>query len=105
MRALQANYPALTIQKELIPDEYDASKLYDALQNIVIQLRRMQGNIASIVTFNEVKEFTGDAITTVESGQMYIWNDSDAASGQPTHYLVYNLGGTTVRFASVEVAS
>ena len=103
MKSLQANYPSLTFQKALIPDEYDSDKIYAAIQNLVTQLRRLQGNVASIVTFNEVKESTGTSIPTVRSGEMYIWNDTSATSGQPTHYLVYNLGGTTVTFASVEV--
>lgn len=105
MKALQANYPSLTLQKALIPEEYDAGKLYDALATLITQLRRMQGNIAQIVTFNQVKESSGASQPTPAEGGMYVWEDTGATTGQPTHYLVYNLSGTVVTFASVEVAS
>ena len=105
MRPLQANYPSLTFQKALVPDEYESDKLYDAIQNLVTQLRRMQGNIASVVSFNAAKESTGITQPSPNEGELYIWNDTGATTGQPTHYLVYNMLGTTITFASEEVAS
>lgn len=104
MKSLQANYPVLTFQKALIPEEYDAAKVYDAIATLITQLRHMQGNIASIVSFNQVKESSGASQPTPQDGEMYIWEDTGATTGQSTHYLVYNLDGTTVTFASVEVA-
>ena len=104
MKQIDANYPSLNFQKALIPEQYDANKLFDSISNLVTQIKRMQQVVAIALTFNAAKEHSGTTAPTPEQGEMYIWEDTGATTGQPTHYIVYNFGGTVVTFASVEVA-
>lgn len=70
------------------------------LTRVVERLRQV---VVDVVNFNSVTEYNQAAQPTIPSGEFAIWKDSDATTGQPTHYLMYNMGGTTVTFASKEL--
>lgn len=58
--------------------------------------------VSNAINTNAFTFVSQAAQPTVPSGEVYVWEDSDAGSGQPTHYLVINHDGTTVTFASEE---
>lgn len=71
-------------------------RLLDVLENLRLSL-------VNTINFNAVTEVSQNDQPTPEVGAMMIWEDADATSTNPTHYLVYNMGGTVVTFASVQV--
>lgn len=71
-------------------------RLLDVLENLRLSL-------VNTINFNAVTEISQAAQPTPEIGAMMVWKDTDAISTQPTHYLVYNMEGTVVTFASVQV--
>tara|TARA_Y100000310_G_scaffold106935_3_gene105378 strand:+ start:382 stop:690 length:309 start_codon:yes stop_codon:yes gene_type:complete len=99
MRTLGTKFPQIHLTTQ---ETEDPALLVKSLLNILASLRNY---IASVVDFNAFLYFdqNGTPTTTqVEAGQAAVWKDADAASGNSTHYLVYNDGGTVVTFASVE---
>ncbi|MAH50916.1 hypothetical protein CMI37_34185 [Candidatus Pacearchaeota archaeon] len=74
-----------------------------ALNEFARNVERLRNRIAEVVSFNRVLYYSqnGEPSTTdVEDGQIAVWKDADAASTNPTHYIVYNDGGTIVTWAS-----
>lgn len=97
MRKLSFQFPPIDLHSLNIEDpEAFVRRLSDTLE----ELRRY---VAEVVNFNSADFVSQNAQPTVESGEMKIWKDTDATSGQPTHYIVYNDGTDTVTFASEEV--
>jgi hypothetical protein len=66
-------------------------------------MERIHKETAEVVNFNEVTFVSQAAQPTVTAKRVVIWKDSDATSGNSTHYIVANDGTTTVTFASVEL--
>ncbi len=88
----------------LVSDGVPAVTLEDPLLRRIIE--RVRNVLTEAINFNSVQEFdqNGTPTTTqLVAGRMAIWKDADASSTNPTHFLVYNMGGTIVTFASVEV--
>ena len=72
---------------------------------LVNLLTSLRDYIASVVDYNAVLYLSQNgtpSTSAVLDGQMLVWKDADATMGNPTHFLVYNDGGTIVTFASVE---
>lgn len=88
------------------PDNVQSDKKEDLeyfLKMLIRKLEDMYGYIADIININAVMFYDQNAKPTPNKGQMAVWNDKDATSGQSTHYLVYtDKDGNTVTFASEE---
>ena len=74
------------------------------VRGLLVQLDEMLDDITEVVNFNSWPYVSQATAPTPEVDQAMIWKDSNATSGNPTHFLVYNDGGTIVTFASVETA-
>lgn len=101
MRQIDEGFPHIDIPLGGIED-FDS--LREGLQSLLLLLRNMKADYTEVINYNAVTEITQAAQPTPEDSRMVVWKDSDAAGGQPTHYLVYNFGGTVVTFASQETA-
>ena len=101
MRQLEVSFPPMGIGST---GDIEDERVRQTILDIVDLIDRLHKYHIEVVNFNSVDEVTQASQPTPEEGRMYVWNDSNAASGQPTHYLVYNMGGTVVTFASQEVA-
>lgn len=73
------------------------------LRAILRIIRREKVAVAEAVNFNSIQKVSQDAQPTPAEDRMMVWEDTDATSTNPTHYLVVNFGGTVVTFASEEV--
>lgn len=80
----------------------DGLEQEDIIQSLIEDIRQLQKDIVEAVNHNSIKFVSQNGQPTVESGRMYVWEDADATSGQPTHYIVVNTGTDTVTFASEE---
>lgn len=65
-------------------------------------IESLRNAIVDVVNFNSVEVFDQNGQPTVTSGRIALWKDADATSGNSTHYIVANVAGTTVTFASEE---
>ena len=75
------------------------------LKMLIRKLNDAYGEIATIVNANAIEFVEQDAQPTPSKGRLYVWKDTDAGGGNPTHYLVYtDKNGDTVTFASEETA-
>ena len=74
------------------------------VRGLLVQLDEMLDDITEVVNFNSWPYVSQDTAPTPEVGQAMVWKDSNATSGNSTHFLVYNDDGTIVTFASVETA-
>lgn len=97
MKTLPAGIPKLLIDLKEIPKPIE-----EAFRSIIRQVSTASRLQSDVINFNSLKEYDQAAQPTIDSGELAIWKDSDAASSQPTHYLMYNQDGTTVTFASEE---
>lgn len=99
MKKLGTQFPQIHLTTE---DTKDPVILVKSLLNLLVSLRNY---IAGVVDFNSFEYFTQNAAPTtaqLTAGRAAVWKDADATSGNSTHFLVYNDGGTIVTFASVE---
>lgn len=94
MHKLSTTGPEVVLRAEGVEEQVEE------LARIVEQLRR---EVVSVINANVPIEYDQNGQPTPEVGHLAVWKDADAASGQSTHYLVYNMDGTVVTFASVEV--
>lgn len=84
----------------------DPRELTDYVRKLITWLIRTYESIARAVNHNEV-HITPTAVQqttrpTPGVGELVVWKNTAATTGQSTHYLVVNEGGTVVTFASVE---
>ena len=78
--------------------------LKSVFRNLTRELEKFHTEVTKVVNVNKT------AITFVSQndapspgeGEIYLWKDADATSGNPTHYLIANDGTSTVTFASEE---
>lgn len=98
MKQLATQSPFLGLDTSRLSDQ-EAKVL---LESLFEQLRRLRRDIVEVVNFNAVTVVSQDGQPSPSSGEMTLWKDTDATSGQPTHYLVMNDGSSTVTFASEE---
>jgi hypothetical protein len=82
----------------------DPQQGVDYLRDLVKTLQKALDEIRRVVNVNAIAFKAQDDQPTPYRGQLIVWKDTDASSGSPTHYLVYNDGSDTVTFASEEVA-
>ena len=92
-------YPRLNIDASRI-DDLATREIVDELARAFETLRTV---VREAVNFNRVQYVSQNAQPTPDAGAFMVWKDADATSSNPTHYLVYNDGGTVVTFASEEV--
>ena len=97
MKLLPTNAPRLVIDLRGVSQEVE--RALRTLMRVSDKIIHLQ---ADVVNFNAIVEYDQAAQPTITSGKFAIWKDSDATSGNPTHYLMYNQDGTTVTFASEE---
>ena len=99
MKKLPHGHPSINIKDSELEEGIPFLR---KLINILEDLRR---TIVEVVNFNSVTYYSQNGAPTttqVLAGQMAVWKDADAGSSTPTHYLVYNDGGTILTFASEE---
>ena len=72
------------------------------IKELLIELVRLQALLYGAINTNEtyIKYISQNSQPTVPAGEIWLWKDADATTGQPTHYLVANSGATTVTFKS-----
>ena len=84
----------------------DRERLADFLKKIVRLLQEMWKDLVNTINYNaehhHPRYVSQDAQPTPDDGEIVVWKDADATSGNSTHFLVYNDGGTVVTFASEE---
>ena len=101
MKTIGLDFPQLRLT------ETEASNPRELAESLVNMLLSLKNYIAGVVDFNACLDFSQNGAPTttqILAGQAAVWKDADATTGQSTHYLVYNDGGTVVTFASVETA-
>jgi len=90
-------------QEEKVLSE-DHKQLGEYLKLMVRIHREMYEEISTTANLNEKPEYVAqDDQPTPEKGKLIIWKDTDAGAGNPTHYLVYNDGGTVRTWGSDQV--
>jgi len=79
-------------------------KTHKAFRNLSRELEKMQREVASVVNANQtaIKSVSQDSVPIVLENEIWLWKDTDADGGLPTHYLIVNDGTDTVTFASEE---
>jgi hypothetical protein len=97
-KVLSEGAPQIGSPLQRVDDE--VAQAFLALFRVIETLRN---DIVEVVNFNSIEVFDQNGIPTVESGRIALWKDADASSSNPTHYIVANVAGTTVTFASEEV--
>ena len=97
---LSFDFPSFFLASSSIDD-----KLRPVIQALVRDIEQLQHDVVDAVNSNEtyVKFVSQNAQPTVPKGELWLWEDADATSGNPTHYLVANDGTSTVTFASQEL--
>lgn len=59
--------------------------------------------LINVINFNNISFVSQNDVPTLENGEVKLWKDADATSGNPTHYLVAkDSNGDQVTFASEE---
>lgn len=66
----------------------------EKMYNVIVEAVNSKQNKFTYVSQNDQP--------TPDDGEIILWEDVDATSSNPTHYLVVRSGATTVTFASVE---
>jgi len=83
-------------------------RLLDYVKKLIRYLNESYEALAQAVNYNAEhhtpRQVAQDSRPTPEDGELIVWQDTDAGSGSPTHYLVVNHGGTIVTFAAEETA-
>lgn len=83
-------------------------RLLDYFKKLIRYLRESYETLARAINYNSdhitPSVVAQDSKPTPNTGEMVLWQDTDAAAGDPSHYLVINHGGTVVTFASEETA-
>jgi len=74
------------------------------LKGLIKRLKSVISEIHTVVNLNAIDFVAQDDQPEPRSGQLLVWKDTDAGTGDPTHYLVYNDGTDIVTFASEETA-
>ena len=92
-------------EKILSNDKHD---LLSYLRALAIYLRETYETTAQVVNYNVTyhrpRYVAQDTKPTPKTGELLVWHNTAAASGAPTHYLLYNDNGNVVSFASQETA-
>lgn len=82
----------------------DHQDLADYLKNLIVKLQNLYSEVADVVNQNRFPDYISqDAQPTPDEGQLMVWKDSDATTGNPTHFLVFNDGGTIRTWGSDQV--
>jgi hypothetical protein len=98
MKKLPINYPLIPLKEK----EAEIGKaIYTSFVNIAEAIKAFRRTVVEVVNFNSISFVSQDAEPTVAAGKAILWEDSDATSGQPSHYIVFtDTTGTQVRFPS-----
>ena len=99
-RKLQYSFPSFLLKREQYPDE----QTFRGIEAFGRGVQKMYKQIVSVVNHNRIEFVSQDAKPTPEKGRIYLWEDTDATAGNPTHYIVANFEGTVITFASEETA-
>jgi len=76
---------------------------FEEIITLVRAIEDFRNKVVEAVNYNNVVVYSQDAQPTgLLSGQVALWKDTDATSGQPTHYLMASDGTDIVTFASEE---
>lgn len=99
--------------RQIPPGEQDVKsgkprRLWDYFKKLISYLTDSYEDIANAINYNDdhhtPRIFAQANQPTPNKGEIVLWQDTDAASGSPTHYIVWNHDGTVVTFASQETA-
>ena len=100
MKQLSYSFPALRLQRT---KGLTVEALISSLEELVATLKKLQKASIEAINFNAITTLSQNVQPTPEEGQWILWHDTDAAFGQPSHYIVAKMGGTVRTFRSVEV--
>ena len=70
-----------------------------AVRFVLSIIEQMRARISDVVNTNTITFVADNSQPTVPDGQAVLWRDADAASGQPSHYLIFQDGATTIKWA------
>lgn len=90
MGHLKDGYPPITLE------DPNLRRIIERLRNVLVEA----------INIHAIDEFDQNGVPTTTqliAGRTAVWKDADATSTNPTHYLVHNMGGTIITFASEEV--
>ena len=104
MKKLPTQYPSLDLR--VARDKVEIPDIYLVLRDIIDAFRKFRVTTSSVINFNCVEFVSQASAPTLENGELVLWKDSDATSGNPTHYLVMkDSNGDQVTFASEETVA
>jgi hypothetical protein len=80
-------------------------ELQGTFRDLVRALEKMHRELVRVMNLNRtaITFISQNAQPTPLAGEVWLWEDADATSGNPTHYLVANDGVSVVTFASAEL--
>ena len=97
MKRISTTSPIIGIKLYGSPEE----QLANLARDLMALLQKLRLDIAEALNLRIV---SSDSQPAVLAGELILWHDTDAAGGQPTHYLVVqDDSGNTVTFASEQV--
>lgn len=96
MLTYPADFPSTNLPFRGIKDE----EMQASFRSLLSLIEQMRARLAIVLNNNTVQYVSQNDEPTLDDGRWTIWKDADAASGQPSHYLLYNDGGTTVKWTS-----
>jgi hypothetical protein len=83
----------------------DPEQRYYYFKTLIKKLNDIYSKIANAVNQNEkLRYISQNSKPTPNKGELLVWKDTDAGTGQSTHYLLYNDSGTVISWDSVEKA-
>jgi hypothetical protein len=84
-------------------------RLWDYFKKLIRYLTESYEDLANAINYNadhhKPRTVAQDNKPTPEKNEILLWQDTDASSGNPTHYIVWNHDGTVLTFASEETAA
>lgn len=85
MKKASFTYPSTGLSKRRIED----SEVGNAVQEVMSIIENIRIHLADIINFNSISYISQNAQpTTLTDGQMMVWKDADATTGNPTHYIL-----------------
>ena len=96
MKTFPHRFPATDVPLREIED----GAVVRSLGRVLRVVEQLRDRVADVLNFNTVQYISQNAQPTPEVGQIMVWKDADAASGQPSHYLLYNDTGTIAKWTS-----
>jgi len=103
---LSPEHVAIPIRREKLTST-DRVKFYDYMRQVLQRIDDSLSEIRKVVNYNQTyivpRSLDQNSKPDPKTGEAMLWKDADAASGDPSHYLVCkDADGVVVTFASEE---